>query len=123
MRSGIAQLAENPGNLDEPERRSPGAGRPGSVALTGTRRAQTHRPGGHTDEERAFKAKRDGPGAGEVFSHGVNELNDLGATTMSLDPCFVCIAASPPKAGLRHGADVGTVNGKLHTLQDRTLNG
>jgi hypothetical protein len=121
----VAQLAEDPGNLDEPrrERRSPGAGRPGAVALTGTRRAQMHRVRGHTDEERAFKAKHDGPGAGEVFSDGVNELNDLGATTMSLDPCFVCIAASPPKAGLWHGADVGTVDGELHTEQDRTWNG
>jgi hypothetical protein len=51
-------------------------------------------------------------GGGEVFSDGVNELNDLGSTTMSLDPCFVFIAASPAKAGLRHGADVGTVDGK-----------
>jgi hypothetical protein len=76
-----------------------------------------------SDRREAFKAKRNGPGAGEVFSNGVNKLNDLGATAMSLDPCFVCIAASPAKTALRHGADVGTEDGKLHTQQDRTWKG
>jgi hypothetical protein len=52
---------------------------------------------GHGNDERALEAERDGSSADEVFGNGVNQLDDLCATAVAFDSCFVRVATGPAK--------------------------